>query len=170
VSLQDDDSQGHSDRFRAGRYSESRACYSITKCVDGRKPILASDEVFSLLRDTLMFLRSENRIRLLGFCVMPDHLHLLFVLVGNSSLSDVMKSFSRFTARKINEHFGRSGCLWQEGFYDHRCRDEKEIEELLAYIEHNPVRAHLVERAELWPYSSANPACAGLLDRDWYRQ
>jgi hypothetical protein len=40
----------------------------------------------------------------------------------------------------------------------------------LTYIEHNPVRAKLVGHAELWPYSSANRACAGLLDRDWYRQ
>jgi hypothetical protein len=36
------------------------------------------------------------------------------------------------------------------------------------YIEHNPVRAGLVERAELWPYSSANPIHRDVLDREWW--
>jgi REP element-mobilizing transposase RayT len=106
---------------------------------------------------------------MMAFCIMPDHLHLLFFLLDKKSLSDVMRSFGRFTARKLNELRRETGTFWQVGFHDHRCRDESDMSDLLAYIEHNPVRACLVDRAEDWPYSSANPRWMSSLDRDWYR-
>jgi REP element-mobilizing transposase RayT len=99
---------------------------------------------------------------------MPDHVHLLFFLIGGHSLSDVMRSFGRFTARKLNGYRGEAGAFWQEGFHDRRCRNESEIEEILKYIEHNPVRAGIADRAVDWPFSSANPRWWGSLDRAWY--
>ena len=50
--------------------------------------------------------------------------------------------------------------------YEH----DDEIEDRMCYIEHNPVRAELVEKAEDWPYSSAHSSQARLLDRDWYAE
>jgi len=58
--------------------------------------------------------------------------------------------------------------MWQEGFFDHRCRDVDDAIERINYIENNPIRAGLVDRPELWAYSSANPQWAGILDRKWY--
>ena len=160
----------HSKWLRVGRWSERHACFSITKCVENRRAVLASDRPVEIVTGTLDFARKSGWIKLLGFCVMPDHCHLLFFLVGDKSLSDVMKSISRFTSRELNRSFGTAGTLWEEGFFDHRCRDEAEIEDLLSYIEHNPVRACLVEKAGDWPYSSANPRWSHLLDRDWYAE
>jgi hypothetical protein len=81
-----------------------------------------------------------------------------------------MSSIGQRTAREINELLNRSGRLWQDGFYDHRCREDEDLNEPLQYIEYNPVRAGLVDRPELWPYSSANPGLGHLLDREWFRQ
>ena len=81
-----------------------------------------------------------------------------------------MNSTNKFTARAINTHLGVTGRFWQEGFHDHRCRNEHEADELSIYIEHNPVRKGFVEFAEQWQYSSAHPANCFLLDRDWYAQ
>jgi REP element-mobilizing transposase RayT len=160
----------HSKWLRVGRWSEWHACFSITKCVAGRRAALATDRATEIITNTLDFARKSAWIKLIGFSVMPDHCHLLFFLVGEKSLSDVMKSISRFTSRELNRHFGIAGTFWEEGFHDRRCRDEAEIENLLSYIEHNPVRICLVNKAEDWPYSSANPRWAHLLDREWYAQ
>jgi REP element-mobilizing transposase RayT len=101
---------------------------------------------------------------------MPDHYHAVLFLVGRQSLSEIMTSIGKYTARRLNALFHRQGQLWEEGFFDHRCRDMDDIEDRMAYIEHNPVRAELVTNAEDWLFSSAHPSQAGLLDRDWYEQ
>jgi len=100
---------------------------------------------------------------------MPDHYHLLAFLASNKPLSAIiMKSIGQHTGKEINRLLERQGSFWQEGFYDHRCRDEQEIENGMVYIEHNPVRKGLVEKAEDWTFSSANTDYAAMLDRDWY--
>ncbi|RIK78196.1 MAG: transposase [Planctomycetota bacterium] len=167
--IQQHDVPPHARNLRAGRWSESLVCYAVTKCVENRRPVLRSDAVADIVVGCLDYLRNDGRIRLLAFCIMPDHAHVLFFLLGKHSLPDIMRSFGRFTARKINELRGEGGPFWQEGFHDHRCRDETDIEELLTYIEHNPVRACLVQQAHDWPYSSANPRWKSSLDREWYR-
>ena len=79
-----------------------------------------------------------------------------------------MSSIGQFTATEINKLHRRKGKFWEEGFFDHRCRDEDDIIDRLTYIENNPVRAGLTHRPEQWPYSSAHPSTKAMLDRDWY--
>jgi REP element-mobilizing transposase RayT len=114
------------------------------------------------------FERQRDRLRMLAFCIMPDHWHGLYVLLPGSELSALMANMSCITARRINRVIGHQGSLWQEGFHDHRCRNMNEIEDLLFYIENNPVRAGLVERPELWPFSSAHIDMHRYLDRQWW--
>jgi hypothetical protein len=54
--------------------------------------------------------------------------------------------------------------VWQDGYHDWRCRDEKDYRSYTVYIRGNPVAAGLVEKAEAWLYSSANPQFIESLD------
>jgi putative transposase len=155
-------------KLRLGRFSEPFACYAITKCVENRRRVLAAPQPAELICSSLDYMRRSGDIRILAFCIMPDHYHLLAFLVSKKPLSEVMSSVGKFTGLRLNRVLGSHGRFWQEGYFDHRCRDEDEIEESMGYIEHNPVRATLVERASQWPYSSAHPLQERLLDRDWY--
>jgi putative transposase len=161
-------SQPISWHLREGRWSEKYACYAITKCVMNRLPLLADPQVADIIFASLKYLLATSEIKVLAFCIMPDHYHLLIFLLSEKTLSDVLGRMGSFTARKANAHYHQHGPFWQEGFHDHRCRDEDDIDERMIYIEHNPVRAGLVNSAEQWPYSSANPSLSGILDRDWY--
>jgi putative transposase len=120
--------------------------------------------------DSLAYARTSEWLRLLSFCVMPDHCHLLFVVLHKKSLSDVVGSISKFTSMRMARNDGLKRTVWQEGFFDHRCRDVDDAIERIDYIESNPVRAGLVDRPEMWAYSSANPIWAGMLDRKWYSE
>jgi REP element-mobilizing transposase RayT len=160
----------HASTLRTGRWSETFGCYAITKCPRIREPALAQNAPAELILSSLDHLRKTGLIRLLAFCIMPDHYHVLMFLTSNTPLSDLIRSVGKYTARRLNQMFNRSGQFWEEGFYDHRCRSEEEIEDRMCYIEHNAVRAELVEKAEDWPYSSAHPSQARLLDRDWYAE
>ena len=85
-----------------------------------------------------------------------------------ASLSDMIGALSKFTARRINKMIGQSGVFWQEGFHDRHCRTRDELNSLCEYIEHNPVRAGLVEFKADWKFSSASPLGKGMLDREWW--
>jgi putative transposase len=160
--------RGRSAELRRGRISEDFACYAISKAVNFRRHVLANDSAAKILLNSLQHLRTRERLKLFAFCIMPDHFHLVFCLMPGENLSKLLEDTSKFTARELNKLLGMKGQFWQEGFHDHRCRNEKELHDLSAYIEHNPVRKLLVQLAEQWPYSSANPANRYLLDRDWW--
>jgi REP element-mobilizing transposase RayT len=160
--------KGRSSELRKGRISEDFACYSISKAVEGRHAVLAEVKSAQILMDSWQHLRRTNRIKIFAFCVMPDHFHLAFCLMPGNFLSKVMEDSNKFTARELNKLLGRQGQFWQNGFYDHRCRNEKELYDLCLYIEHNPVRRSLVVAAEDWPYASAYPANKWMLDREWW--
>jgi putative transposase len=160
--------RGNSQSLRQGRISEAYACYFITKVVDRRQTVLATSEAATILLDSWNFLRSRDRMKLFAFCIMPDHFHLTLCLMPGEDISQLMSDSNKFTARELNKLLQRQGTFWQEGFRDHRCRDEGELHDLSLYIEHNPVRAGLTLTAEEWPYSSANQQHRHMLDREWW--
>lgn len=160
--------RGQSSDLRRGRVSEDFACYSVTKVVNNRLPILATDSIARILIDSWQFLRTQQRMKLFAFCIMPEHFHLVFCLMPGTPLSKLMEDTGKFTSREMNKLLQRRGTFWQEGFHDHRCRDELELHELCLYIEHNPVRKKLVTSPELWPYSSASAGNKHLVDREWW--
>jgi putative transposase len=160
--------RGNSAELRKGRISEAFGCYSITKVVQSRLPVLASDDAARILKESWQYLRTQNRLKLFAFCIMPDHFHLAICLMPGIELSQLMRDSGKFTAHKMNALLRKDGKFWQEGFHDHRCRIEHELHELCSYIEHNPVRRGLVEVPESWPYSSAFAANKSMLDREWW--
>ena len=110
----------------------------------------------------------DIRYRLLAYVVMPSHFHWAFQPLSEwfdesppsklSARSQIIHSINRHTAKLCNELMGRTGAFWQHESYDHRIRDDGELERIIAYIEANPVKAGLIERAEQWRFSSAHRA------------
>jgi putative transposase len=91
-----------------------------------------------------------------GYCVMPDHLHLLIKPTGPFDLSYIMKMIKGSFARKINKLGGKNGSIWQRRFYDQAIRSEQQFLAQLAYIHQNPVAGGLVTSAQAYPFSSFN--------------
>jgi REP element-mobilizing transposase RayT len=60
------------------------------------------------------------------------------------------------TGRMANRILGRTGMpFWQEESFDHWVRSPEELQELIDYVERNPVKAGLVEAKQQWAWSSA---------------
>ncbi len=79
------------------------------------------------------------------FLLMPDHLHALLRFPYNSALAETVRSWKRGTTRfqKVT---------WQENFFDHRLRNEKEAQEKWHYIRLNPVVKGLCASENQWPH------------------
>ena len=105
-----------------------------------------------------------DRYRLLTYCIMPNHVHLLIgsLVSGEANhrgrsakypVSDTLRLLKGRTARECNLELKRNGSLWQHESYDHVIRNEQELEQTILYILHNPVKANLVREWKNWPFT-----------------
>jgi REP element-mobilizing transposase RayT len=134
-------------------YSEPSYVFFATMCARHHtKPF----DIQSLAREVVAAIewqRAHNRWKVYCYCLMPDHLHIVFSPTDSRvSLTDSVASFKRWTTRKSWEA-GLHGALWQRSWYDHVARMEEDLVKICEYILNNPVRRTLVAKPGEWPYS-----------------
>ena len=92
--------------------------------------------------------------RLYAWVVMPNHVHV--ILQPRIKLPALTRWLKGRTSRTANRMLGRTGkAFWQDESFDHWIRCDHDLNELIDYVENNPVKAGLVQVAEEWPWSSA---------------
>mgnify|MGYP001814556924 CR=1 FL=1 len=135
-----------------GRFSSRNQICSITTVTRNRVPVFSDFSTARLLVADLRRLHDTSQVRSLAWVVMPDHLHWLFQLVGERSLSRVIADLKGRTSRHIGARLGRRGGIWQRAYYDRGVRSEEDIRGIANYIVANPLRAGLVERVGDYPH------------------
>jgi putative transposase len=115
---------------------------------------LQQPEISSLIEGALLHF-DEGRYRLLAWCIMPNHVHVVIEILDRPSLSEIVGSWKSFTAKQANAKLGRSGSFWHADYFDRYMRNEDHLTRTIEYVEYNPVKAGLVEVASIWPWSSA---------------
>jgi putative transposase len=165
--------------------------YYLTTVVYDRLPIFTTASYVVAVIDSLNFYRYKQQYKILGYVVMPDHLHLLIWLEGVATISDIMRDLKKYTAVRIIRQaevenrrewltaFEQAGAMtgrsqnkvWQDSFWDNIIYSEKMLRQKLNYIHRNPVRAGLVETVNAYRYSSYCNYMEGddsfiLIDRD----
>ena len=101
------------------------------------------------------------RYRMLAWCVMPNHVHVLIESMPGWPLANVVHAWKSFSANRANELLGRTGAFWFRDYYDRYIRDARHFAKAMDYIEQNPVKAGLVAMPKLWPFSSAGKRVVG---------
>jgi putative transposase len=97
-----------------------------------------------VVADTLRHFEGE-RLAMISFVVMPNHVHALFVQNPVWLLEKLIRSWKGFTARQINKLLGRTGNFWQRDYFDRLVRDEEHFANCVRYIRRNPDKAQLPE-------------------------
>ncbi|MGA9365350.1 MAG: transposase [Bacteroidota bacterium] len=104
--------------------------------------------------------RNGNEYGLLAYCIMPNHVHMVFSLetVGRRGSSPqrvtkILENLKWYTAKAANKILGRKGAFWQHESYDHVVRGPRELKRIVAYVLNNPVKAGLVKSWEGWSWS-----------------
>jgi REP element-mobilizing transposase RayT len=113
------------------------------------------DSRIATLVQAALFYFDAQRYRLIAWCIMPNHVHVLVETVPGHPLDKIVHSWKSYTAQKANELLARSGPFWAREYYDRYMRDDAHLAQTVAYIEHNPVKAGFVKTAEAWKFSSA---------------
>ena len=114
---------------------------------------LTADRLPALIAEAIEFRCTKHNYRLFGYCIMPDHVHVLFSPADSSAgVETWLQRFKSYTAHEFVRR-GGSPPLWQRSAYDHVCSDGETAETILAYIANNPVRKGLVDRWQVWPWT-----------------
>lgn len=127
--------------------------------------LLADPKAAGIVEDSLLY-GDGSRYRLLAWVVMPNHVHVLFELLENSSLPRIVQAWKGYTAKQINALRCRQGALWNKDYFDRYVRDARHLGNATRYVHWNPVRAGLVERPEDWRFGSAR--LVESLDSTWH--
>lgn len=129
---------------------EIEALFHIRIALDREKQqrLLTTAPLARALLDSARFYEARQHWHITLFLLMPDHLHALLSFAGDEPMSKVIGDWKHFQTHK-------HGIVWQEGYFDHRLRDDERGKQLSAkmnYIRQNPVVAGLCTRAEDWPW------------------
>jgi REP element-mobilizing transposase RayT len=116
---------------------------------------LKRPEIADLAAGALKFFDGE-RYRLDAWIVMPNHVHVVFWPMPNETVSAIVQSWKRYTAREANKLIGKTGqAFWQREPFDHWIRKDEEHARCCSYVLNNPVKARLCRAVTDWKWSSA---------------
>lgn len=126
--------------------------FFITICCASRKTNqLAQPAVFTTMVAALEHYSRQEKLWPHLFLAMPDHLHALLSFPRQERMDKVLRDWKRYIAKE-------TGVAWQDGFFDHRLRNNESYEEKARYIRLNPVRAGLIASPEAWEFAWPSPA------------
>lgn len=118
---------------------------------------LQSERMANLLIDVFRQNRLLGRSPIHEFVIMPNHFHLLITPAAKVSLERALQFIKGGFSYRVKTELDLNFEIWEKSFTNHRIQDAADYDQHREYIHDNPVRAKLVERADLFPYSSAFP-------------
>jgi REP element-mobilizing transposase RayT len=123
---------------------------------------LAIPKIARIIQEALLH-RDQNEYDLYAFCIMSNHVHIIFKLLDafeesiKFPVTEIFKKLKSFTALKANQKLGRTGSFWHAESYDRVIRDEDELENTIRYVLNNPVKAGLVKNWKEWEHTYCKP-------------
>ena len=99
--------------------------------------VLKQRRLAKIVADSLLHFNG-TRYHMGDFVIMPNHVHLLVCLLGDTNLLKLCRLWKRFSAVKINKALGQTGRFWQEESFDHLVRSPEQFCAIQEYIRKNP--------------------------------
>lgn len=126
----------------------------ITQRGHDRKPVFVDEADYRFYLDNLAAAKEDLDVRLLSYCLMPNHVHLVFVPGDETTaVSMLMRILAARQTRRMNRLEHRSGTLWEGRFKASLIDTDAYLLACCRYVDLNPVRAALVETPESYRWS-----------------
>lgn len=161
---------------------EYGALYFYTSTIHKWRPLIEQYDFYAIILDSLNFLQNKGLIRVYGFVIMPNHIHLIWQIIKKNGKETPVASFMKFTAHQFEQHIrttnpsdmlnyqvdwrSRKYNFWQPEPYWFLLFSEKKTKEKLKYIHNNPlqIKWNLVSEPIAYPFSSAKFYETGIKD------
>ena len=163
------------------RVSSGGYAYHVLNRAVGRARIFGKPRDFEAFEEVLVEAKKRLPLRLLAWCVMSNHWHLVLWPRGDGDLSEFMRWLTVTHTQRWHaaHHTSGTGPLYQGRFKSFPIQEDDHLLAVLRYVERNPLRANLVRSAGEWRWSSLWHRAHGdsavldegpvALPRDWRR-
>lgn len=145
---------------RTARASAGGYCYHVLNRGNARAEVFHREGDYEAFLAMIAEASVRLPMRLLAYCLMSNHFHLALWPPSDGDLSRWMHWLLTTHVRRYLKSYHTSGHVWQGRFKAFPIQEDEHLRAVLRYIERNPLRAGLVERAEHWPWSSLHRATA----------
>jgi len=141
-------------RLPLSAYLVLGAVFSLTIGTRARKPVFGDPTAAEGAIEVLTSLASERAVTVYGYCIMPDHIHLVVSMPPAFEVLTFVGQFKNLTQRAVWQ-LGVAGAFWQKSFWDHAIRSDESLEETVWYVLNNPVRRGLASIWTEYPFAGS---------------
>jgi len=138
---------------RNARQKSESGIYHIMVRGINRQDLFHDDEDRRRYLETIARMKKENRFDVYGFCLMTNHVHLLFQ-EKEEEISRVMQRIGTSYAWWYNSRYDRVGHLFQDRYKSEGVDNDPYLLSVIRYIHKNPVMAGLAQKPEDYRWSS----------------
>jgi REP-associated tyrosine transposase len=146
---------------RTARASRANYCYHVLNRGNAHAEVFHKPDDYAAFVELIEAACQRRPMRVIGYCLMPNHFHLVVWPIGDGDLGTWMQWLMTSQVRRYHRHYHSSGHVWQGRFKAFPIEEDDHLRVVLRHVERNPLRAGLAKRAEDWPWSSLRSTSAG---------
>ena len=141
---------------RQPRYQPAGMVFHVINRGVGRQAIFHKDQDYTAFQKVMAEAQQRVPIRLLSYCLMPNHWHLVLWPRTDDQVSEFTKWLTHTHTQRYHAHYHTSGTghLYQGRYKSFPVQGNHHLLLVLRYVERNALRAGLVPRAQDWLWSS----------------
>jgi len=139
---------------RTARASKGGICYHVINRGNARSIVYHDSQDYRSFIQLMTKAGDRIPMRILSYCLMPNHFHLVLWPFGDGDISRWMQWLLTSHVRRHHRLRGTSGRIWQGRFKAFPIQQDSHLLTVMRYVERNPVRANMVCCAADWNWSS----------------
>ncbi len=139
---------------RSRRVALGGICYHVLNRGNSRKTVFLDEADYAGFVRLIGRANQRFRMRMLAYCLMPNHFHLVLWPRGDRDLGRWLQWLLTSHVRRHHARLGTDGRIWQGRTKQFPIQEDQHLLSVMRYVERNPLRAGLVHRAEAWKWSS----------------
>jgi putative transposase len=141
---------------RAPRADLGNIVYHMLNRANGRRQVFRKDKDYEAFEKILTEAKKKYPIRILAYCLMPNHWHLVLYPHNDGDLALFMRWVTLTHTQRWHAHYKSVGYghLYQGRYKSFPVQKDEHFRQIVRYVERNAKRAELVKRAEDWRWSS----------------
>ena len=147
---------------RTARASVGGICYHVINRSNAGGDLFDTSGDFEAFLTLMIRANTRLTMPILGYCIMPSHFHLVLRPLQDGDLGRWMHWLMTAHVTGYHSFHHTRGRIWQGRFKAFPIQEDAHLLTVLRYVERNPLRAGLVEKAQQWQWSSLSRHAEGI--------
>ncbi|TAM43789.1 hypothetical protein EPN54_00080, partial [bacterium] len=139
---------------RKARLILENACYHVMVRGNQKQNTFIENEDFVKYFELLRHYKRKYGFKLYGYCLMPNHVHLIIALEKSGILSKIMQGLNQTYTMWFNKKYNKVGHLWQGRYKSMVINRNRYLLDCIEYVEMNPIRANMNQSLFDYPWNS----------------